>query len=253
MKIDEGTLAYIFLNDRQVPYEAAKSLTPYIDKSKATLEEIERHEGTWNVTFNLFNTQGNKTYYITKSVYDNLDLLKLGTNKDLNWSIVANAMKGIKCTYILPNGDLLRVYKYHPTRLGFAAIYFKDGLPYWSSGFIHTDTNYVSDNWKKDPKIQQYEMLLYKLMCFLYLTENEEQIIPAKTRFGTKKSGKVVNRLDVPITIVTSKWNITVIRNEGFTVSGHFRLQPTKQGHKMIYIEPFQKHGYIRRAKKESD
>ena len=33
-------------------------------------------------------------------------------------------------------------------------------------------------------------------------------------------------------------------------VRGHFRLQPYKDGHRLIYIEPFQKHGYTRRAKK---
>ncbi len=47
-------------------------------------------------------------------------------------------------------------------------------------------------------------------------------------------------------------WYTTIVRNEGFSVRGHFRLQPCgkgKQDKKLIYIHEFQKHGYVRRAR----
>lgn len=47
-------------------------------------------------------------------------------------------------------------------------------------------------------------------------------------------------------------WYTTIVRNEGFSVKGHFRLQPCGKGkrdHKLIYIHEFQKHGYVRRAR----
>jgi hypothetical protein len=47
-------------------------------------------------------------------------------------------------------------------------------------------------------------------------------------------------------------WYTTIIRNEGFSVKGHFRLQPCgvgKKDKKLIYIHEFQKHGYVRRAR----
>lgn len=47
-------------------------------------------------------------------------------------------------------------------------------------------------------------------------------------------------------------WYTTIIRNEGFSVRGHFRLQPCgagKRDKKLIYIHEFQKHGYVRRAR----
>lgn len=47
-------------------------------------------------------------------------------------------------------------------------------------------------------------------------------------------------------------WYTTIIRTEGFSVRGHFRLQPCgkgKQDKKLIYIHEFQKHGYVRRAR----
>lgn len=47
-------------------------------------------------------------------------------------------------------------------------------------------------------------------------------------------------------------WYTTIVRNEGFSVKGHFRLQPCGKGkrqRKLIYIREFQKHGYVRRAR----
>ena len=47
-------------------------------------------------------------------------------------------------------------------------------------------------------------------------------------------------------------WYTTIIRNKGFNVRGHFRLQPCGKGNrekKLIYIHEYQKHGYVRRAR----
>lgn len=76
---------------------------------------------------------------------------------------------------------------------------------------------------------------------------------------GTKKKsaiadkGKVINELGVDVTLLDSRWFREIIRNEGFKVSGHFRLQPCKDENgewkrKLIYIKDFEKHGYHRRA-----
>lgn len=76
---------------------------------------------------------------------------------------------------------------------------------------------------------------------------------------GTKKKsaiadkGKVINELGVDVTLLDCRWFREIIRNEGFKVSGHFRLQPCKDENgewkrKLIYIKDFEKHGYHRRA-----
>ena len=46
-------------------------------------------------------------------------------------------------------------------------------------------------------------------------------------------------------------WFTTIVRNECFSVRGHFRLQPQKDNtgnwtKELIYINEFQKHGYIK-------
>lgn len=59
----------------------------------------------------------------------------------------------------------------------------------------------------------------------------------------------------LPVKYYDCSWFRTIIRKEGFMVRGHFRMQPYKNekrewDYKLIYIEPYQKHGYIRTAKK---
>ena len=47
-------------------------------------------------------------------------------------------------------------------------------------------------------------------------------------------------------------WYTTIVRTEGFSVRGHFRLQPcgpNRQDKKLIYIHEYQKHGYVKRAR----
>lgn len=72
---------------------------------------------------------------------------------------------------------------------------------------------------------------------------------------GTKKSGKIINELPFPLTIINSKWNVTSVRTEGWYVSGHFALRWTGKGRevaKMVFIQPFEKHGMVRKAKMKS-
>ena len=59
----------------------------------------------------------------------------------------------------------------------------------------------------------------------------------------------------LPVKYYDCSWFRTIVRREGFMVRGHFRMQPYKNekrewDYKLIYIEPYQKHGYIRTAKK---
>lgn len=61
---------------------------------------------------------------------------------------------------------------------------------------------------------------------------------------------KVRKDSGVNINLRTSLWYTNIIRDTPFMVSGHMRLQPTKNGKKLIYIEPFEKKGYHRTCNK---
>ena len=65
---------------------------------------------------------------------------------------------------------------------------------------------------------------------------------------------KAKNEAGINVIVLDSLWYTTICREEGFMVSGHFRLQPCKDsmGHwtrKIIYIAAYEKHGYRRQAR----
>jgi hypothetical protein len=96
---------------------------------------------------------------------------------------------------------------------------------------------------------------LYGYLVFKRYSDVEmEEVVREKT---LKKSAimreKVNNFMGINVTLLDSRWFTTICRNEGFAVSGHFRLQPYKTGPKLIYIAPFTKNGYHRKAKLETE
>lgn len=93
--------------------------------------------------------------------------------------------------------------------------------------------------------------LSIRSLLFLELTEPEILVLPPNKKQGTRKAG-YYNDGDNSITIVDSTWNKFIVRTDGFGVAGHFRLQvhgPGRQQRKLIWINPFEKQGYVRKPK----
>jgi len=97
--------------------------------------------------------------------------------------------------------------------------------------------------------------LFYNILLFKKYGQMELETIPAQKTVPRSQilGEKVNNFLGIDVTVLDSRWFTTICRDEGFLVSGHFRLQPCKdeQGNwtrKLIYINPYAKHGYHRLA-----
>ncbi|MFX1707156.1 hypothetical protein PV783_24525 [Chitinophaga sp. CC14] len=92
--------------------------------------------------------------------------------------------------------------------------------------------------------------ILY-LILFTKYCKMETKIIGAgKKDFHVKE--KYVNETKVPIEILDSTWFTTIVRSEGFSVEGFFRMQAYGPGfsqRRLQWIPPFEKQGYTRRAK----
>jgi hypothetical protein len=90
---------------------------------------------------------------------------------------------------------------------------------------------------------------------FLKFAETEVKIINASTGHKVISRGeKYVTDVKHDIEIIDSSWFTELIRTEGFGVSGHFRLQPYGLGNqlrRLQWINPFEKHGYHKLAKKD--
>jgi hypothetical protein len=223
----------------------------------------------------MLSKDGNKNYYITNTVTDKLDMLKVqkkklvpslevqaigltGYREVYDWTVFNN-ISDRKATFIFPDNRLFRV-QFYGNYMSFCYLTYTPetkifGHTYWTMFYVRRDTGEQFDqDCRKDT--MEIETMIYKLLCFIYLSENEEVIVPPGVKVGTKKKGFVNNELKDPLTVVTSKWNVTSVRTEGFTVDAHFALRWTGPGRtipRMVLIEPFQKHGYVRRAKSETE
>ena len=133
------------------------------------------------------------------------------------------------------------------------AIYFEDGETqhdiFWYEMIDMDD--------KTSEEFIQRNFSLIPYFIFLDYAQIEEKIVKANTkqRGISKKSGDT-NLSDFDIKRIDSMYFTRIIREEGFSVSGHFRLQPCGEGlrdRKLIYINPFEKNGYTRRAKIEME
>lgn len=93
-----------------------------------------------------------------------------------------------------------------------------------------------------------------QILIFLKYTNPDIKFIESGKKVGTRKNG-FFNLTRSSITVVDSTWNTTVVRSKGFSVDGHLRLQPhgpERKQRKLIWIEPFEKEGYVRHSKSEN-
>lgn len=88
------------------------------------------------------------------------------------------------------------------------------------------------------------------LLLFMRYCEVETKVVQPGRKVE-HVANKYINDTSQPVEIVDSTWFTTIVRSEGFGVKGHFRLQPYPSlGIKrLIYIHPFEKKGYTRKAK----
>lgn len=244
-------IAFRFLTDETFHEETMECFFGKDWMEKPTEDII----GMYDLSSSYFKLQPNKTYYITDTVIDKLDMLKVKKDDKgrYNWTVFSD-QPDCKKTFIFNGNRLLRmvIYKEQIVFLYISMVIDKGrknwGLANRVAFFVNRATGEQCDHFAH-PDVKQIETLVYKLLCFIFLSENTEEVIQPGRKTGTQKSGKFINELNIPVTMVTSKWKVTVIRQEAFDVSGHFRLQPHGQGlkqTKMIFIEPFVKTGYKR-------
>lgn len=210
----------------------------------------------------LKTTRDTKNYYVTETIIDKLDMLKIskitdGDKKVFDYSVFSQIKEG-KFTFILPVNEHAKTSSLVRFAIQDSYIYFfhlefdkgKETLR-WDTYMVPRDKQHTCERYES-PYIDKIEPIVYKLLCFVFLSSNEEVFIEAGRKQGTRKQGKIINNTNQNIIILNSNWNVTSIRTEGFSVSGHFALRRHGMGRqltKMVFIEPYEKHGYTRKAK----
>lgn len=201
--------------------------------------------------------KGHKPFYCTETMLDCLEHLKVHKNGEhYNWTYF-DSLPDQRATFIFPDNKMLRMAVVGEV-ISFCHVaytpYDKErGNVGWVLFWLNRKTGELCDHFgHKD--VVNIEKFVYSLLCFVYMADNEEVIVPAGSRYGTRKSGKLINSTPFPITVINSKWNVTSIRNEGFAVSAHFAIRYTGKGRtvpRIVFIDAFEKKGYTRHGKPE--
>jgi len=205
----------------------------------------------------LFSEHANNLYVFQEPALNIADRIKLDKGKLEDFSFLSS-VKDKKITYLIDKHCFYRWKKYNGKIFVCCIKTIPQGNDYWANYWtfkidtLTGDLIFPPD--RIDQDFQDMMMRFVKLLIFTELSELEIVMLKPNGRFGTRKSGKFVNESKHNITIIDSTWNKLIIRTEGFSVSGHLRLQRYGEGRKevkLIFIEEFEKHGYIRRARKE--
>lgn len=256
-------IAYRFLLDDELALEMLEATHPLEFKKMLSTpkEDVEISSKVANF-YNFITPKDQTAYYITNTVLDKLDLLKIkkihtdGVGEHYDWTFFKN-IKNQKVTLIFPDNSLLRC-QFVDDVIQFCKINFEykkgsnQGNMDWVMFYVNRITGEQCDHFNHID-VKTIEKFVYCLLAFFYLSDNELIIVSPGHKYGTRKEGKLINTFkDIPITIVNSNWNITSVRTEEFGVRGHFAIRWSGEGRtipKMVFIEPFIKKGYVRRAK----
>lgn len=186
-----------------------------------------------------------KYFLICDSVYRASALVKIGVG------FTGRTLKDIKFgkyTYLMGPHRMIRFQCFHGL---IAGVYYDEqaqiGLV-WGVD-IATGDYCFSGRYSKE-----FSMIM-QVLTFIELGDIEIEEIPGgRSNNKNRKEGKITNESKNTVFVVDSSWNKLIIRTEGFAVRGHFKLQPCGPqwiDRKLIWVNAFEKHGYIRKPRAE--
>lgn len=169
--------------------------------------------------------------------------LKDLSNKEILTLIESSKNKLSEYDYLaMKNAALNKDFKEHISK---ALLYYMWGI---RDGKLHFPENEKNEDFYKEM------MEFVRILIFTELSELETTLLKPKEKVGSRKTFKAINESTKNVTIVDSTWNKILVSQGGFKVAGHFRLQPYGAGlqyRRLQFIDEYEKHGYIRNAKKE--
>jgi len=269
MKLDNHVVKKALENPTDFTVEILEAL-----KGKSvTTEDIDSDK--YSDVIHTMSLKGNKTYYVTKSVIERLELLDTKKCMAIEGWKLFKGLPDFKKTYILPEmpkdyskyggSGFIRVAKYGDI-LFFIHISSKFLPPQQrtrtTDSEMYTVILYVDMREDGGGMCQHWQSadgkslapFLYTLMCFVELCDNEIVVVEPKQKYGTQKQGKIINTLPFPITVINNSWNVTKVLQGSIWVIGHAQIYWTGAGRsipKLIYKEPFVKEGYTKKSGKQ--
>lgn len=181
-----------------------------------------------------------KFYYLNPQALTITKKIKIPIN--FNFGLLTNVSDGT-FIYLINNSSMLKFTKIDNIIQGFSRTENSEFQQFW----IDITNNEIWFSNKESLFINNLQMMIY-----VHFGDITIKTLPS----GHIHQDFVMSTIDATnqskhdINIVDSIWNTIIIRDEEFGVNGHFRFQPIRnKQHKLIYIKPFKKHGYVRNAK----
>ena len=230
-------------------------------------EKKERFVTKWNKHADAFNSQ---LVYVTepfwKAVATNHEKLR-GLFND----IIETHVFKISGSYIVPGNSVISVdididFKNEKSLFAF---YMYSKHSFMSMCYVNEEVAndkmntflWVSNFYKNDAVIKNkdYELFVFNFIQSICILEIFRKFADVETKYLPPNKVtkdiicKYVNDTKTGITMLDSKWFTTLVKSDGFTVHGHFRLQPCgkeMKDRKLIWINEFMKTGYTAPARK---
>lgn len=224
-----------FLDEDKLLYHGA--LGP--DKEKGEIGNDQYKE----ILEELFSEEDIVHYFITNSVLETCEKISIKEPYNFTWLSRIPA-----CKRQLTFGR--QVIRFIKDETAFFVHYSKSepGGPdvYWT--FFPVDVSQDNIPPPNEPFSKEGLLLFLRLVTFMELAEIETIVVPPGKKHGKQSyPDNLKNDELFPMTVVNTTWNRIIIRNEGFKVSGHFRIQPFGVGRndrKLIWIDEYEKKGY---------
>lgn len=253
-----------------------KMLQPVLEIANWNEQDIVTREKSLK---NLHDNTNHKFYYLTKKVQEHSELIKF-EKVNLGWF---RNLKSQMSTYIINRHEFFRFKVVEKKEIYILHFYKDPNLSeeefdfYRNMNFPLAEFNgykfdtfkiYIDEEKYPDGFMPENELWgqnpinkerFVKLLLFVELSEPTIEIVKDNQKIKLDDSweksmdGKVKNESGVNVILVNTMWNKVIINDSGFSVKGHIRIQPYGPGrtlYKPIWIDEFQKSGYIRGIEK---
>ena len=205
--------------------------------------------------------------YISRPFYK-----ALAKNAEKVWGMLKQEPIKQSGTFVVPCADDLTLTIFYDIDIDYAQKEYKENgrILYFSKEKIHPYPYLVSYTHVKDNLQRTFRTIDEKdpghaargnidtvlgLILFTKYCEVETKLIPPGKE-SIHRLQRYVNHTKLPVEVLDATWFTTLVRSGAFTVGndtgGFFRWQavgPDRSERKLIWVSPFQKQGYTRKAK----
>jgi len=199
----------------------------------------------------LMSEEGLKQYYITPDVINICQKIKISKPYNLDWIKAPLHVKKqynfgdtfFRFLYVNGSYFVLSCHSYKNNKGGVSI----------KNYFMQIDLGAKKMQIADDEYAETALKLFLQLLAFIESTEIEEVTVTPGKWSPKEEKEQLKNQAAFPIVMVKTNWVKTLIRMEGFDVSGHIRLQrhgPNNSLVKSIWINPYTKKGYTLKAGK---